>query len=58
MYGKVYRIGGDEFCAVTEGVTEEEAEELRTEIEDKFDECDVCMHFGGQPVYYYLISVE
>lgn len=41
-----------------EGVTESEANELKEKIEDKFDECDVCMHFGGQPVYYYLISVE
>ena len=62
MFNLLNKMVDDDSSVITlffgEGVTEEEAEELRTEIEDKFDECDVCMHFGGQPVYYYLISVE
>ena len=37
MYGKVYRIGGDEFCAVTEGVTEEEFMELRRGMNDRIE---------------------
>ena len=39
-------------------VTEEDANELLERAEEKFDECDVELHFGGQPVYYYIISVE
>ncbi len=41
-----------------EGVDEESAERLAEKIEEKYGECDICMHFGGQPVYYYMISVE
>jgi len=39
-------------------VSKEEAVSLKNELEERFDECDVYMHFGGQPVYYYFISVE
>ncbi len=35
-----------------------EADELKAFIEERYEECDVYMHFGGQPVYYYFISVE
>ena len=41
-----------------EGVTEEDATNLQTELEEKFPSVDVSMVFGGQPVYYYIISVE
>ena len=41
-----------------EEITKEDAECLKTELESKYDECDVYMHFGGQPVYYYILSVE
>lgn len=37
---------------------EADANALKERIEEKFGDCDVFMHFGGQPVYYYLISVE
>ena len=39
-------------------VTEEQAEELRRELEEKFEDIDVELYYGGQPLYYYLISVE
>ena len=39
-------------------VTEEEANELVAELSEMYPECDVDCHFGGQPLYYYLISVE
>ena len=39
-------------------VTEEQAEELRSELEEKFEDIDVELYYGGQPLYYYLISVE
>ena len=37
---------------------EESAKALAGELEDMFPDCDVEVHSGGQPLYYYLISVE
>ena len=31
---------------------------LGEEIADMFPDCDVEVHSGGQPLYYYLLSVE
>ena len=39
-------------------VSEEEAEKLRDDIEAAYPSCDVELQFGGQPIYYYVISVE
>lgn len=39
-------------------VTEDEASELKAKIEDQFDDLDVEMYHGGQPLYKYLFSVE
>lgn len=39
-------------------VQEEDAENLRSQIEELFDSCDVELQYGGQPVYYYIVSVE
>ena len=39
-----------------EDIKEEEAEVLRELIEEKYGDCDVELNFGGQPIYYYLIS--
>ncbi len=41
-----------------EGIESEAAENLKSVLEEKYEDCDVYMHFGGQPVYYYFISVE
>ena len=41
-----------------EGVTEEDAQALAGKVAEKFPECDVDFHFGGQPVYYYIVSME
>jgi hypothetical protein len=41
-----------------EEISEEQAEDLAGAIEDKFDDIDVEVQMGGQPVYYYLVSVE
>lgn len=38
--------------------SEEQAEEIREKVEDKYPEIEVEVHDGGQPVYPYLISVE
>ena len=36
----------------------EDAEALKAEIEELYDFCDVEVHKGGQPLYFYLLSVE
>ncbi len=41
-----------------EEATEEEAREIADAIEEKYDFVEVEIHKGGQPVYYYLLSVE
>ncbi len=39
-------------------VTEEDAEALATKVSEEFPDCEVDFHYGGQPVYYYLVSLE
>jgi len=41
-----------------EGVTEEDASIMQSRLEERHPELDVSVVFGGQPVYYYIISVE
>jgi dihydroxyacetone kinase-like predicted kinase len=42
-----------------DGVTEDQAEELRAALEPKLsDHIELMLINGGQPVYYYIISVE
>lgn len=39
-------------------VKEEDAEKVRAVIAEKYSACDVELQFGGQPIYYYVISAE
>lgn len=39
-------------------VTEEEAQKLAEEIGESYNDCEIELHFGGQPLYYYILSVE
>ena len=39
-------------------VSENDANTLAEELAESFEECDVEMHYGGQPLYYYIVSVE
>lgn len=41
-----------------EDVTKEEADELKEQIEELYEDCEVVCYYGGQPHYYYFISVE
>lgn len=41
-----------------EDVTEEDAEAVVAKIEEKYPDTDVELQLGGQPIYYYLVSVE
>ena len=34
------------------------AEEMASRLEEKFEDCEVSLRKGGQPLYYYIISVE
>ena len=41
-----------------EDVTEEDAEDLVEKVQTAFPNCEVELNDGGQPIYYYLLSVE
>lgn len=41
-----------------EDINEEDAEKLRASLEEKYPNCEVTAIYGGQPVYYYIVSVE
>ncbi len=39
-------------------VSEEDAQKLCDALAEEYDDCDVELQYGGQPLYYYLIAVE
>lgn len=39
-------------------VTEEAAEKLSSAVAEKYSGCDVELQYGGQPIYYYVVSAE
>nr|WP_300305221.1 DAK2 domain-containing protein [uncultured Anaerostipes sp.] len=39
-------------------IREEDAACMAEKIEEKYPDCDVQLEYGGQPVYYFLLSVE
>ena len=39
-------------------VKQEEAEAVQAKISAKYPECDVEIYFGGQDIYYYIVSLE
>jgi len=41
-----------------EEITEEDAGKLRDQIGEKYPDCDIELQYGGQPIYYYIISAE
>lgn len=41
-----------------EEITEESAENLRAKIEARYPDCDIELQYGGQPIYYYIVSAE
>lgn len=58
----VKKMVDDESSIVTlfygEDVNQEDAEELSEQIQEFAEFCDVEVVHGGQPIYYYIISVE
>ncbi len=41
-----------------EEIEEAAAEQLGADLMEQYPDCEVEVHFGGQPIYYYVISVE
>lgn len=39
-------------------VKEEDAQAFADYVEDTYSDCDVEFNYGGQPIYYYILSVE
>lgn len=39
-------------------ITEEDAQNLQSRVEAQYPKCDVELQYGGQPIYYYIVSVE
>lgn len=50
----------DELISIYYGadITEEEASQIKDAIEKEYPSCDIELQFGGQPIYYYIISAE
>ena len=41
-----------------EEVEEAQAQALADKVKDAFDDCDIELQFGGQPIYSYIVSAE
>lgn len=41
-----------------EGIKEQDAEQLRVDVAETYPDCDVELHYGGQSVYFYILSLE
>ena len=41
-----------------EDITEEDAQALGDELQELYPDCEVEVYEGGQPIYYYVVSVE
>ena len=39
-------------------VEEKDYEALKSELEDTYEDIEVEIQLGGQPIYYYIVSVE
>jgi len=39
-------------------VSEDDALKLEEDLKANYEDCDVEVHYGGQPLYYYILSVE
>ena len=62
LYQLVKTMADDESELITlyygQDVSQEKAEEAAARIEARFKDCEVEVNSGGQPIYYYMISVE
>lgn len=58
----IYKLKTDDVMNITlfygSDVSPEDAEALKNKLAEQFPDVDVDVHFGGQPLYYYLVSLE
>lgn len=58
----IEKVKNDDIVNITlfygKDIKVEEAESLQAKLEEKYPECDITLVPGGQPVYYYIISLE
>ncbi len=56
----MYDDDEDEYITVYYGedIDEGDAEELVEELEEKYPDAEIALRYGGQPIYYYIVSVE
>ena len=61
-FGMVQEMMNDELELISiyygQDVTEDAAQELKDRVEEAYPGCDVELQYGGQPVYYYIVSAE
>ena len=60
MIAEMVDEDSDELISIYYGedISEEDASALSEEIEEKYPDLDVELQYGGQPIYYYIVSVE
>ena len=39
-------------------ISEEDAEKLKSKLQEIYPDCEIESYYGGQPIYYYIISLE
>ena len=61
-FGMVQEMMNDELELISiyygQDVTEDAAQELKDRVEETYPGCDVELQYGGQPIYYYIVSAE
>ena len=59
-FGMVQEMMNDELELISiyygQDVTEDAAQELKDRVEEAYPGCDVELQYGGQPIYYYIVS--
>ena len=62
MTRRSMRVDADDAELITvyygEDTKAEDAEKLEQALTEKYPSCDVEVYAGGQPIYYYVVSVE
>ncbi len=61
-FGMIEKMMSDELELISvyygDEVDEKDAQALRDRISAQYPQCDVELQFGGQPIYYYVVSAE
>lgn len=61
-FGMLEKMMSDELELISvyygDEVDEKDAQALRDRISAQYPQCDVELQFGGQPIYYYVVSAE